>query len=71
MQTQRFKGLGEMNPEQLWETTLCPDTRRLLQVRIDDREKTFVLFNMLMSKKESERRCSWMEENGDTVEADV
>ena len=71
IQTQRFKGLGEMNPEQLWETTLCPDTRRLLQVRIDDREKTFELFNMLMSKKESERRCTWMEENGDQVEADV
>ena len=71
IQTQRFKGLGEMNPEQLWETTLCPDTRRLLQVRIDDRDKTFELFNMLMSKKESERRCTWMEENGDQVEADV
>ena len=71
MQTQRFKGLGEMNPEQLWETTLCPDTRRLLQVRIDDREKTYALFNMLMSKKEAERRCAWMEENGDQVEADI
>jgi topoisomerase-4 subunit B len=71
MQTQRFKGLGEMNPEQLWETTLCPDTRRLLQVRIDDKEKTLALFNMLMSKKESERRCAWMELNGDQVEADV
>ena len=71
MQMQRFKGLGEMNPGQLWETTLSPDTRRLLQVRIDDREKTYALFNMLMSKKESERRCSWMEENGDQVEADV
>ena len=71
MQTQRFKGLGEMNPGQLWETTLCPDTRRLLQVRIDDKEKTFALFNMLMSKKESERRCTWMEQNGDQVEADV
>jgi topoisomerase IV subunit B len=71
LQTQRFKGLGEMNPEQLWETTLCPDTRRLLQVRIDDKDKTFSLFNMLMSKKESERRCAWMEINGDLVEADV
>ncbi len=71
LQTQRFKGLGEMNPEQLWETTLCPDTRRLLQVRIDDKEKTFELFNMLMSKKEAERRCAWMELNGDQVEADV
>jgi topoisomerase IV subunit B len=71
MQTQRFKGLGEMNPGQLWETALCPDTRRLLQVRIEDKEKTFELFNMLMSKKEADRRCSWMEQNGDTVEADV
>ena len=71
IQTQRFKGLGEMNPEQLWETTLCPDTRRLLQVRIEDRDKTFALFNMLMSKKEAERRCAWMEQNGDKVEADI
>ena len=68
---QRFKGLGEMNPEQLWETTLCPDTRRLLQVRIEDRDKTFAIFNMLMSKREAERRCAWMEEKGDQVEADV
>ena len=68
---QRFKGLGEMNPGQLWETALNPDTRRLLKVRIEDRTQTFKLFNMLMSKKESERRCAWMEENGDQVEADV
>ncbi len=68
---QRFKGLGEMNSEQLWETTLCPATRRLLQVRIEDREQTLALFNMLMSKRESEARCAWMEEKGDQVEADV
>ena len=68
---QRFKGLGEMNPEQLWETTLCPDTRRLLQVRIEDRERTLAIFNMLMSKREAEARCAWMEEKGDQVEADV
>jgi topoisomerase IV subunit B len=68
---QRFKGLGEMNPEQLWETTLCPDTRRLLQVRIEDREATYAIFNMLMSRREAEKRCAWMEEKGDTVEADV
>jgi topoisomerase-4 subunit B len=71
IQTQRFKGLGEMNPQQLWETALCPDTRRLLQVRIDDKDKTLALFNMLMSKKEAERRCTWMEQNGDRVEADI
>jgi topoisomerase-4 subunit B len=68
---QRFKGLGEMNPEQLWETTLCPATRRLLQVRIEDRDSTLALFNRLMSKRESEARCTWMEEKGDQVEADV
>jgi topoisomerase-4 subunit B len=68
---QRFKGLGEMNPGQLWETTLCPDTRRLLQVRIEDRAHTLAMFNMLMSKKEAESRCNWMEEKGDQVEADV
>ena len=68
---QRFKGLGEMNPEQLWETTLCPDTRRLLQIRIEDRDHTLAMFNMLMSKREAEHRCAWMEEKGDQVEADV
>jgi len=68
---QRFKGLGEMNPEQLWETTLNPDTRRLMQVKIEDRNKTFTMFNMLMSRREAERRCAWMEEKGDQVEADV
>ena len=71
LKIQRFKGLGEMNPEQLWETTLCPDTRRLLQVRIEDREQTLAMFNMLMSKREAEQRCAWMEEKGDQVEADV
>jgi topoisomerase-4 subunit B len=68
---QRFKGLGEMNPEQLWETTLCPDTRRLLKVKIDDAAETLRIFNMLMSKREADKRCAWMEEKGDTVEADV
>ena len=68
---QRFKGLGEMNPGQLWETALNPDTRRLLKVRIEERDKTYKLFNMLMSKKEAEKRCAWMEEKGAEVEADV
>jgi topoisomerase-4 subunit B len=68
---QRFKGLGEMNPAQLWETALNPDTRKLLKVRIEDRTRTFKLFNMLMSRKEAEKRCEWMEEKGNTVEADV
>jgi len=71
MAVQRFKGLGEMNPEQLWETTLSPDTRKLLPVRISDERATLATFNMLMSKKEAEARCAWMEAKGDTVEADV
>src|SRR5262249_8722878 len=68
---QRFKGLGEMNPAQLWETALNPDTRRLLKVRIEDRDRTYALFNMLMSRKEAEKRCAWMEEKGNEGEAGV
>ncbi len=71
LSVQRFKGLGEMNPDQLWETTLSPDTRKLLPVRVTDEEATLAMFNMLMSKKEAEARCAWMEAKGDTVEADV
>jgi len=71
LSVQRFKGLGEMNPDQLWETTLSPDTRRLLPVKVSDEKKTLAMFNMLMSKKEAEARCAWMEEKGDQVEADV
>ncbi|HSG92446.1 MAG TPA: DNA topoisomerase IV subunit B, partial [Methylotenera sp.] len=58
---QRFKGLGEMNPEQLWETTLCPDTRRLVQVRLPEGEVEGALkmFDMLMAKNESAARKEW------------
>jgi topoisomerase IV subunit B len=71
LSVQRFKGLGEMNPDQLWETTLSPDTRRLWPVKVGDAKATLAVFNMLMSKKESEARCAWMEEKGDQVEADI
>ena len=50
---------------------LPDERRRLLQVRIEDRDATFAIFNMLMSKREADKRCAWMEEKGDTVEADV
>lgn len=69
----RFKGLGEMNPEQLKDTTMQPETRRLLQVAIphDEMEATREIFIKLMGKSEASSRRSWMEEHGDTVEADI
>lgn len=70
---QRFKGLGEMNPDQLWETTLCPDTRRLVQVRMPAGAATEAhkMFDMLMAKNESAARKVWIERRGNDVEADV
>lgn len=70
---QRFKGLGEMSHNQLWETTLCPDTRRLVQVRLPEGEVVGAhkMFNMLMAKNESPARKEWIERRGNDVEADV
>ena len=65
---QRFKGLGEMNPMQLRETTMNPDTRRLVQLNIDSDTKTTQLFDMLLAKKRAKDRKQWLEEKGDLAQ---
>jgi len=69
----RFKGLGEMNAEQLWDTTLNPDTRRLLPVYLgaSDFAQTEMLITKLMGKGEAAARRELMELHGDAVEVDV
>jgi topoisomerase-4 subunit B len=66
---QRFKGLGEMNPLQLRETTLHPDTRRLVQLTIEEDDGTTPLMDMLLAKKRAADRKAWLERNGDVAEA--
>jgi len=61
----RFKGLGEMNPIQLKESAIDPDTRRLLQLRIDEGDNTFHMMDMLLSKKRAADRKSWLQDKGD------
>ena len=69
----RFKGLGEMSAEQLWETTLNPDTRRLMPVGLGraGTEETSARFNLLMGRGEAAARRSWLEEKGHEVEVDI
>jgi topoisomerase-4 subunit B len=61
---QRFKGLGEMNPLQLRETTMDPDTRRLVQLTLEHGDNTNSVLDMLLSKKRAPDRRSWLEEKG-------
>ena len=65
---QRFKGLGEMNPAQLRETTIHPDTRRLVQLSMQAGDETNRLMDMLLAKKRAGDRKSWLQKKGDLAE---
>ena len=69
----RFKGLGEMSAKQLKETTLNPETRRLMPVSFGDLAyaESQEMFDMLMGRSEAATRRVWMENNGDQVEVDI
>ena len=67
----RFKGLGEMNPSQLRESTVHPDTRRLVQLTIDAGESTAQLMDMLLAKKRAGDRKAWLETKGDLASLEV
>jgi topoisomerase-4 subunit B len=69
--TTRFKGLGEMNPPQLRESTIHPDTRRLVQLTINDADGTIQLMDMLLAKKRASDRKAWLEEKGDLATLEV
>jgi topoisomerase IV subunit B len=65
---QRFKGLGEMNPKQLRETTMVPETRRLVQLGVENVQSAEAMLDMLLAKKRSQDRKAWLEKNGDLAE---
>jgi topoisomerase-4 subunit B len=65
---QRFKGLGEMSPMQLRETTMAPDTRRLVRLVLDSETAADNLMDMLLAKRRAADRRSWLEEKGDLAE---
>ena len=70
-QVTRFKGLGEMNPSQLRETTMDPRTRRLVQLTLDAADQTDSLMDMLLAKKRAADRREWLEQKGNLVQVIV
>jgi len=64
----RFKGLGEMNPLQLRETSVAPDTRRLVRLKIQDGDDTLSTMDMMLAKKRASDRKKWLETKGDLAE---
>jgi topoisomerase-4 subunit B len=70
-QITRFKGLGEMNPNQLRETTMDPNTRRLVQLDLDDSHLTAGLLDKLLAKKRAGDRKIWLEEKGNLADVIV
>ena len=71
IQVQRFKGLGEMNPKQLRETTMQPDTRRLIQLTLTNTLQVSQTMDMLLSKKRASDRKSWLESKGNLANVSV
>ena len=70
-QVTRFKGLGEMNPSQLRETTMDPRTRRLVQLTLDPSDQADSLMDMLLAKKRAADRREWLEEQGTLAQVSV
>ncbi|MCY1443883.1 DNA topoisomerase 4 subunit B [compost metagenome] len=70
-QVTRFKGLGEMNPPQLRETTMDPNTRRLVQLTLEEADGTVEIMDMLLAKKRASDRKSWLESKGNLAEVMV
>ena len=65
---QRFKGLGEMNPLQLRETVMTPDTRRLVELTLAEEDQADQLLDMLLAKKRATDRRDWLERSGNLAE---
>ena len=67
----RFKGLGEMSPVQLRETTIAPDTRRLVQLTVEEGDDTHQLMDMLLGRKRAADRRGWLEQKGNLADTDI